>query len=199
MMKRIVLILTSIFFFSAQSFAQDFVKGVVRNGDGTPLTGATISIKNTTTSAVADANGEFSIAVPKTIPFTLLINFVSYKLQEIEVYELSDEPLEITLVEDGLLDEVVVTSRRREETAQNVPIPISVVSGAAIEQTGAFNVNRVKEIVPSVQLYTSNPRNTGINIRGIGSPFGLTNDGLDPGVGFYVDGVYFARPAAATL
>src|SRR6478735_8803886 len=53
--------------------------------------------------------------------------------------------------------------------------------------------------MPSVQLYTSNPRNTGINIRGIGSPFGLTNDGLDPGVGFYVDGVYYARPAAATL
>ena len=50
-----------------------------------------------------------------------------------------------------------------------------------------------------VQLYSSNPRNTGINIRGIGSPFGLTNDGLDPGVGFYVDGVYYARPAAATL
>ena len=60
-------------------------------------------------------------------------------------------------------------------------------------------MNRVKEFVPSVQLYTSNPRNTGINIRGLGSPFGLTNDGLDPGVGFYVDGVYYARPAAATL
>src|SRR5690606_9319029 len=71
--------------------------------------------------------------------------------------------------------------------------------GAKIEDAGAFNVNLVKELVPSVQLYTSNPRNTGINIRGLGSPFGLTNDGLDPGVGFYVDGVYFARPAAATL
>jgi iron complex outermembrane receptor protein len=48
-------------------------------------------------------------------------------------------------------------------------------------------------------LYTSNPRNTGVNIRGLGSPFGLTNDGLDPGVGYYVDGVYYARPAAATI
>ncbi len=82
---------------------------------------------------------------------------------------------------------------------QDVPIPISVISGAQVEDAGAFNVNRVKEFVPSLQLYTSNPRNTGINIRGLGSPFGLTNDGLDPGVGFYVDGVYYARPAAATL
>src|SRR5690606_6857250 len=96
-------------------------------------------------------------------------------------------------------DEVVVTSRRRVETAQNIPIPISVIGGTKIQELGAFNVNRLKELVPSVQLYTSNPRNTGINIRGLGSPFGLTNDGLDPGVGFYVDGVYYTRPAAATL
>jgi iron complex outermembrane receptor protein len=60
-------------------------------------------------------------------------------------------------------------------------------------------VNRVKELVPTVQLYSSNPRNTTLNIRGLGSTFGLTNDGIDPGVGFYVDGVYFARPAATTL
>jgi iron complex outermembrane receptor protein len=33
----------------------------------------------------------------------------------------------------------------------------------------------------------------------LGSPYGLTNDGIDPGVGFYVDGVYYARPAATTL
>src|SRR4029079_3894548 len=94
---------------------------------------------------------------------------------------------------------VVVTSRRREESAQNIPIAVSVVGGPRAADAGAFNVNRLKELVPSVQLYSSNPRNTGINIRGLGSPFGLTNDGIDPGVGFYVDGVYYARPAAATL
>ena len=50
-----------------------------------------------------------------------------------------------------------------------------------------------------MQFYSSNPRNSAINIRGLGAPFGLTNDGIDPGVGFYIDGVFFARPAAATL
>jgi iron complex outermembrane receptor protein len=38
-----------------------------------------------------------------------------------------------------------------------------------------------------------------VNIRGLGSTFGLTNDGIDSGVGFYVDGVFYARPAATTL
>ena len=96
-------------------------------------------------------------------------------------------------------DTVIVTSRRRREVLQDVPIPVSVITASQVEDAGAFNVNRVKEFVPSVQLYSSNPRNTGLNIRGLGSSFGLTNDGIDPGVGFYVDGVYYARPAAATL
>jgi len=50
-----------------------------------------------------------------------------------------------------------------------------------------------------VQLYASNGRNTTLNIRGLGSTFGLTNDGIDPGVGFYIDGVYYARPAATAI
>ncbi len=198
-MRQILRFLIPVFFLSNVAFAQSVIKGVVKNNGGEPLPGANVVIKGTTTYAVTDPNGQFSIPTPKKLPFTILITSVSYKQQEIEVYEFTDEAFEISLVEDGLLDVVTVTSRRREETAQEVPIPISVVSGALIEQTGAFNVNRIKELVPSVQLYSSNPRNTGINIRGLGSPFGLTNDGLDPGVGFYVDGVYFARPAVATL
>lgn len=186
-------------FLSTSAFAQETVTGVVKDNKGEPLVGAAVFVKGTSTHAEADVNGQFSISSPKTLPFTLLVNFVGYKTQEIEVYELSAESFEITLVEDGLLSEVVVTSRRRSETAQRVPIPLSVLSGETVEHSGAFNVNRLKELIPSVQLYSSNPRNTGINIRGLGSPFGLTNDGLDPGVGFYVDGVYYARPAAATL
>ncbi len=97
------------------------------------------------------------------------------------------------------IEEVTVTSRRREEVAQDVPIPVTVLSGDLVADTGGFNVNRVKELIPSVQLYSSNPRNTAISIRGQGTTFGLTNDGIDPGVGYYIDGVYFARPAITTL
>ena len=97
------------------------------------------------------------------------------------------------------VEEILVTARRREESVQEVPIPISVVDDALLTQTGAFNVNRLKELIPTVQFYSTNPRNSAINIRGLGAPYGLTNDGLEPGVGLYVDGVFQARPAAATL
>jgi len=93
---------------------------------------------------------------------------------------------------------VLVTSRRVLEDVQDVPIPVTVLSGVQVNEAGAFNVNRLKELIPSVQFYSSNPRNSSVNIRGIGAPFGLTNDGIEPGVGFYVDGIFYARPASAT-
>ena len=98
-----------------------------------------------------------------------------------------------------LTEAVVVTARRVEEVAQEVPIPLSVVDGKLVADAGAFNVNRLKELIPTVQFYSTNPRNSAINIRGLGAPFGLTNDGLEPGVGLYIDGVFYARPASATL
>jgi iron complex outermembrane recepter protein len=96
-------------------------------------------------------------------------------------------------------DVILVTARRTEENIRDVPIPITSISGARIERTGAYNVNRLKELVPTLQFYSSNPRNSAINIRGLGSPFGLTNDGIEPGVGVYIDQVYYSRPAAATF
>jgi iron complex outermembrane receptor protein len=107
--------------------------------------------------------------------------------------------ISLSLAPSGLKEDVVVTARRVEEEAQEVPIPLSVVSGNLVDNAGAFNVNRLKELIPTVQFYSTNPRNSAINIRGLGAPFGLTNDGIEPGVGLYIDGVFYARPAAATL
>ena len=45
---------------------------------------------------------------------------------------------------------------------------MTVVSGDVVADSGGFNVNRLKELIPSVQLYSSNPRNTAIGIRGQG-------------------------------
>jgi iron complex outermembrane receptor protein len=95
--------------------------------------------------------------------------------------------------------EVIVTARRREENSQSVPVAISVLSAATLDSTGTLNVGDIAQLAPAVQYYSSNPRNSAITIRGLGSPFGLTNDGIEPGVGVYVDQVYYARPAASTF
>ncbi|AOZ99844.1 TonB-dependent receptor [Flavobacterium commune] len=193
-----ITIITLLLFFSVSN-AQNTLKGNVKNSQDQSLPGANVILKGTKYNTTTDANGNFSIDTKDKTSFSLLIQYVGYKTEEITITENQTAPLTIKLSEENELVEVVISSRRRIEKAQNVPIPISVVSGKQAEQAGAFNVNRIKELIPSVQLYSSNPRNTGINIRSLGSPFGLTNDGIDPGVGFYIDGVYYARPAITTL
>lgn len=198
-MKHINLIIKFLFFLIAPQIVNGQIKGSILDLNGQALVGASILVKGTQQYAIADSDGKFELTPVAALPVTIQINALGYQIQEIEFYEWPDEQLEIVLKADNLLSSVVVTARRRAETAQDIPIPVSIIAGQRAEDAGAFNVNRLKEMVPSVQMYSSNPRNTGINIRGLGSPFGLTNDGLDPGVGFYVDGVYYARPAAATL
>jgi iron complex outermembrane recepter protein len=89
---------------------------------------------------------------------------------------------------------IVVTARRREENSQDVPVAISVVDAGTLDRTGNFTVNQIQQLVPSLQVASFNPRNTNVNIRGLGANSSLAVDGLEYGVGFYVDGVYFGRP-----
>ena len=194
-MKRILLLPG--FLLPVLAFAQLTGHIVNENNDGVPY--ASVLIKNTTTGVTTDSLGHFSFFVNQKFPFTLIISSTGYKPEERIIRNGNTSNILIQLQALFRRDTIIITARRRREVLQDVPIPISVIGGKQIDEADDFNVNRVKELVPSVQLYSSNPRNTGLNIRGLGSPFGLTNDGLDPGVGFYVDGIYYARPAAATL
>ncbi|HYW15645.1 MAG TPA: TonB-dependent receptor, partial [Allosphingosinicella sp.] len=106
-------------------------------------------------------------------------------------------PAEATAAGNG--DDIVVTARRRDEQLQDVPLAISVLGGAQLDATGSVNVGRLQQIQPSVQFFSSNPRNSAANIRGLGAPFGLTNDGIEQGVGIYIDEVYYSRIAVATF
>ncbi len=94
----------------------------------------------------------------------------------------------------GPLQEVVVTARHRSETAARVPIALTSLSATALDDSRSFNLIDVAALVPSLQLIQFNPRNANLTIRGLGSNVAIANDGLENGVGVYVDGVYYARP-----
>jgi iron complex outermembrane receptor protein len=104
-----------------------------------------------------------------------------------------------TNAEEPQGNDIMVTARRRSESAQDIPLAVSVIDAKQLDETGAFNVNRLQQLAPTLQFYSSNPRNTAVNIRGLGVPFGLTSDGFEQGVGIYVDDVYYSRVASATF
>jgi iron complex outermembrane receptor protein len=104
--------------------------------------------------------------------------------------------------DDEALSEVLVTARRREENLQSVPAAISVVGGEELDNSRTVNTQQLAQLVPSLYYNSANPRNTAYTIRGLGSntlSVSAANDGIEPGVGFYVDGVYHGRPATAAF
>lgn len=107
-------------------------------------------------------------------------------------------------VTDGAsrVPEMLVTARRRVENAQIVPGALSVVDGDLIDRSYTVNTAQLSLLVPSLNYSSANPRNTAFTIRGLGSSVvavSQANDGLEPGVGFYVDQVYHGRPATAAF
>lgn len=181
-----------------QAIINATLKGTVLDSiTNEPIADVTLQLEGVTHQVKTDKNGEFHFITGQKLPFQLVISRIGYQKRTITI---KDSPATI-LLKPSLerLDQIVVSSRRRKEEIQDVPIPITTINAATIDDAGAFNVNRIKELAPTVQLYASNARNTTLNIRGLGSTYGLTNDGIDPGVGFYLDGVYLARPAATWL
>jgi iron complex outermembrane receptor protein len=181
------------------------VSGVVSDSSGAPIPGATVRVvhmaSGTAHEAVTGGQGVFDVSAIAAGEYRVEASLDGFETVVAHAVLAAGQSgkVDVTLAPAKFTEGVVVTARRVEEAAQEVPIPVSVVSGTLAADAGAFNVNRLKELIPTVQFYSTNPRNSSINIRGLGAPFGLTNDGIEPGVGLYIDGVFYARPAAATL
>jgi iron complex outermembrane receptor protein len=95
--------------------------------------------------------------------------------------------------ESGQVTEITVTARYRHESAQAVPIGITTLSSTQIADQGVSSLKQVFQQLPSLNIQGFSGRNQTITIRGIGTNAGGTTDGLEQGVGLYVDGVYRAR------
>ena len=101
--------------------------------------------------------------------------------------------------EPEMVDEIIVTARRREETLTDVPISITVQTGDRLAQRGAQDITALQRTTPNLTLQVSRGTNSTLTafIRGIGQQDPLW--GFEPGVGLYVDDVYIARPQGAVL
>ncbi|WP_313316712.1 TonB-dependent receptor [Stenotrophomonas sp.] len=91
------------------------------------------------------------------------------------------------------LDEVTVTARRRSESIQDVPVAVSAFGEEQIKDLQASTVEGLQGAVPNMNIAQGRGSSNSVNvfIRGIGQPDALQT--FDPGVGMYVDDVYYSR------
>lgn len=88
---------------------------------------------------------------------------------------------------------IIVTATRREQTLQEVPISVAVVSGDQIEKQGILLFDDVQSSVPNLQIDRTNG-NFAITMRGLGA--GTGNLSFEQSVGLFIDGVYLSRSRA---
>ncbi len=96
--------------------------------------------------------------------------------------------------ENSLLEEVIVTATKREESINEVPIAITAFTQLGIERQGITDLTDIGKFVPNLNVTGFSAGHTSsVNpfIRGIGLQDHLIT--TDPGVGVYVDGVYLGR------
>jgi len=89
--------------------------------------------------------------------------------------------------QEFVLDEIVVTAERREQSLQDVPVSATVFTSENMEDKGINNVIDLQQFSPSVAINTYN-RSTYVNIRGVGIAQSAPTS--NPGVAYYIDGVY---------
>lgn len=90
------------------------------------------------------------------------------------------------------LDEVMVRARKREESARNIPVAVTLVSSQQMDRYNLKDLNSVAELTPSLTIFRSSAGNgASINIRGIGPM--TTSIGVEQSVAVILDGVYYGQ------
>ena len=88
-----------------------------------------------------------------------------------------------------LLEEVIVTSRKRFDIIREVPIALTVMSGDGIQDKNILKLEELSASIPNIHVAEATIGNQ-IFIRGVGSG---VNQGFEQTVGTYVDGLYLGR------
>lgn len=99
-------------------------------------------------------------------------------------------PMSSLAATSGFIDEVVVTAQKREQSLQEVPISVSVLSGQMIDDLGMFRFEDLATLIPNLHIDESLGSPV-IHVRGLGS--GAENFAFEQSVGLFVDGVYSGR------
>lgn len=94
------------------------------------------------------------------------------------------------------IPEIIVTAQKRSENLQEVPIAITAVTSAALDQAGVQNTVQLQAVTPSLNITTSGGNATVLpRLRGVGSQ--TNGPGIENSVATYVDGVYIASASAS--
>lgn len=181
---------------SASAFAQTTVSGTVTDSNGEPLIGVNVLVEGTVLGTITDVEGNFSLTVKSQPPFNLIVSYVGYESQKLEVSN-STTKLDVQLSESTLLgQEVVVSASRVEENVLKSPVSIERMDILDIQNAPAPDFYSAIKNMNGVDFSTQSLTFKSVNARGFGANgnnrFVQLIDGIDnqaPGLNFPVGNV----------
>ena len=93
-------------------------------------------------------------------------------------------------------EDIIVTATRRDSRLQDVPVAVTPITAALLQNSGVRDVQDLTSLAPSLQFNVSeNETSATARLRGVGTQG--SNPGLESAVGIFIDGVYRARNGVA--
>jgi len=174
-MKKPLSILIMLLFAGLQAMAQttDLTGTVTDQSDGSPIPGVNVVAKGSSSGTATDSNGKFVLKAP-TSATTLVVSFVGYATQEIDIAGRTDFSISMEPAAEQLNEVVVSVGRGSQRTLTDTPLPVDNIAAADLKTSGQVSFDKALQYrVPSF-----NTVNTPVNdatslfdpyeIRGLG-------------------------------
>lgn len=168
------------------------ITGVIRdNSTGESVIGAVVTVKGSSLGTTTDLDGKFSLKLDQKPPVILVISYVGYQSQEINVSELSKGITVKLRAKEVELKDVEVTGSRISEKQKTAPLTVESMDIIAIKECPQLSFYQALGSLKGVDLTTASLGFTVINTRGFNSTSPVRSlqiiDGVDnqsPGLNF---------------
>lgn len=178
------------------STAQTTIKGRVtdvRNGE--PVIGATLAPTiGGELGTVTDFDGNFSLTTKLELPFTIRVQFIGYRAQEVDVYDAS-EPIDIELTDDNNKINEVVVIGYGEQKRQELTSSISSVNADILKQQNTSVESALQGAVAGLNVTSASGQPGAANIVRIRGGNSITG-GNEPL--YVIDGLIVYNDPAST-
>ena len=156
-------------------YSQTQVSGSVMDAENMePIPGVNVIIDGTNIGTVTDFDGNFVINTSQDAPLTLVISYVGYSAQRVNVTS-SSQDINVSLSAGQNLEEVIISASRRAQKVTEAPASVSVISTREIENSAQVaEPSRILVSVPGVQIQQQTANTLNLEMRAGSGTFGTS-------------------------
>ena len=156
-------------------YSQTQISGSVGDSETmSGIPGVNVIIDGTNIGTVTDFDGNFSLNTSRDLPLTIVISYVGYSAERVEVTS-ANQDISVMLSAGQNLEEVVISASRRAQKVTEAPASVSVISTRQIENSPqASEPARLLVSVPGVQIQQQTANTLNLEMRAGSGTFGTS-------------------------